>query len=118
MLIVPIVQGWRQKLNYENLPKLKAWHLQVQSQMMSVPALGLAPPAINYAGNQSITIQRSSSSSIASRREFLAASDTDRDRTGNLPPDTVVDRGVTSPHNLDFYLQAHAGLQGTAKPTH
>lgn len=49
---------------------------------------------------------------------FFAASDADRDRTGNLPPGTVVDKGVTSPHNFDFYLQAHAGLQGTAKPTH
>ncbi|WVQ76034.1 hypothetical protein IAR50_005670 [Cryptococcus sp. DSM 104548] len=49
---------------------------------------------------------------------FFATSDADKDRTGNLPPGTVVDRGVTSPVLFDFYLQAHAGLQGTAKPTH
>ncbi|KAK8847412.1 hypothetical protein IAR55_005270 [Kwoniella newhampshirensis] len=49
---------------------------------------------------------------------FFAQSDQDRDRTGNLPPGTVVDRQVTSPMGFDFYLQAHSGLQGTARPTH
>nr|XP_031860632.1 uncharacterized protein CI109_003963 [Kwoniella shandongensis]KAA5527704.1 hypothetical protein CI109_003963 [Kwoniella shandongensis] len=49
---------------------------------------------------------------------FFAQNDQDRDRTGNLPPGTIVDRQVTSPMVHDFYLQAHAGLQGTARPTH
>ncbi|KIR56890.1 argonaute [Cryptococcus gattii Ru294] len=49
---------------------------------------------------------------------FFASSDADKDRTGNLPPGTVVDSLVTSPIIHDFYLQAHAGLQGTARPTH
>jgi eukaryotic translation initiation factor 2C len=49
---------------------------------------------------------------------FFAAADQDKDRTGNLPAGTVVDTGVTHPFAFDFYLQAHAGLQGTAKPTH
>lgn len=42
----------------------------------------------------------------------------DADRTGNLKPGTVVDSKVTHPFAFDFYLQAHAGLQGTARPTH
>jgi len=40
------------------------------------------------------------------------------DRNGNTRPGTVVDKGVTDVFNFDFYLQAHAGLQGTVKATH
>lgn len=49
---------------------------------------------------------------------FFAMDDKDRDRTGNLNPGFVVDQKVTHPFAFDFYLQAHAGLQGTARPTH
>ncbi|GAA5915403.1 hypothetical protein JCM6882_001414 [Rhodosporidiobolus microsporus] len=41
----------------------------------------------------------------------------DVDRTGNLPPGVVVDTSITHPFVFDFFLQAHAGLKGTAKPT-
>ena len=34
------------------------------------------------------------------------------DDNGNPRPGTIVDRGVTSVYDYDFYLQAHAGLQG------
>jgi hypothetical protein len=40
------------------------------------------------------------------------------DRNGNTRPGTVVDKGVTDVFGFDFYLQAHAGLQGTVRPTH
>ena len=40
------------------------------------------------------------------------------DRNGNTRPGTVVDKGVTSMLDFDFYLQAHSGLQGTVRPTH
>lgn len=49
---------------------------------------------------------------------FFAMKESDADRTGNLNPGTVVDSKVTQPFAFDFYLQAHAGLQGTARPTH
>ncbi|GAA5968532.1 hypothetical protein JCM3765_006724 [Sporobolomyces pararoseus] len=48
---------------------------------------------------------------------FFASNPGDQDRTGNLPAGTVVDSGVTHPYLFEFYLQAHAGLKGTAKPT-
>ncbi|GAA6023079.1 hypothetical protein JCM11491_002325 [Sporobolomyces phaffii] len=48
---------------------------------------------------------------------FFAANAANQDRTGNLPAGTVVDSGVTHPYLFEFYLQAHAGLKGTAKPT-
>jgi hypothetical protein len=38
--------------------------------------------------------------------------------SGNTKPGTVVDRGVTEARNWDFFLQAHAALQGTARPCH
>ncbi|KAG6848643.1 hypothetical protein H0H93_015297 [Arthromyces matolae] len=40
------------------------------------------------------------------------------DRNGNTRPGTVVDKGVTAVFDFDFYLQPHAGLQGTVKATH
>lgn len=40
------------------------------------------------------------------------------DKNGNTRPGTVVDKGVTEVFGFDFYLQAHAGLQGTVRPTH
>ncbi|GAA5971083.1 hypothetical protein JCM11641_004137 [Rhodosporidiobolus odoratus] len=48
---------------------------------------------------------------------FFVKDPKDGDRTGNLPPGVVVDTAVTHPYAFDFYLQAHAGLKGTAKPT-
>ena len=49
---------------------------------------------------------------------FYAKTPNDANRTGNLPAGTVVDRGVTSAVMSNFYLQAHASLVGTARPTH
>lgn len=40
------------------------------------------------------------------------------DNKGNPVNGTVVDRGVTMEKGFDFFLQAHAALQGTAKPSH
>jgi eukaryotic translation initiation factor 2C len=42
----------------------------------------------------------------------------DCDGSGNLPAGLVVDRSVTNPYAFDFFLQAHAGRVGTARPTH
>ncbi|KAJ5761726.1 uncharacterized protein N7511_005108 [Penicillium nucicola] len=36
----------------------------------------------------------------------------------NPIPGTVVDRGVSEARHWDFFLQAHAALQGTARPAH
>ncbi|RKP11680.1 Piwi domain-containing protein [Piptocephalis cylindrospora] len=40
------------------------------------------------------------------------------DRSGNCLPGTTVDRSITHPSEYDFYVQSHAGLQGTSRPTH
>jgi len=49
---------------------------------------------------------------------FFAIEEKDCDRSGNLRSGLVVDKGVTHPYAFDFFLQAHAGLMGTARPTH
>ncbi|GAA5925866.1 hypothetical protein JCM10213_007307 [Rhodosporidiobolus nylandii] len=48
---------------------------------------------------------------------LFAQNPADQDRTGNLPPGVVVDTALTHPYAFDFFVQAHAGLKGTAKPT-
>ncbi|KAI0028216.1 Piwi domain-containing protein, partial [Vararia minispora EC-137] len=49
---------------------------------------------------------------------FYATTEENADKNGNTRPGTVLDKGVTSIRDYDFYLQAHAGLQGTVRPTH
>ncbi|KAK0452966.1 argonaute-like protein [Desarmillaria tabescens] len=49
---------------------------------------------------------------------FYPTNGPDADKNGNTKPGTVVDKGVTGVFDYDFYLQAHAGLQGTVRPTH
>jgi eukaryotic translation initiation factor 2C len=34
---------------------------------------------------------------------FFAINPADADRTGNLPPGTVIEKGVTHPYAFDFY---------------
>lgn len=38
-------------------------------------------------------------------------------RAKNIPPGTVLDSGVTSPHGFDFYLCSQFGIQGTSRPS-
>ncbi|GAY33521.1 hypothetical protein CUMW_275360 [Citrus unshiu] len=40
------------------------------------------------------------------------------DRSGNILPGTVVDTQICHPKEFDFYLNSHAGIQGTSRPTH
>ena len=49
---------------------------------------------------------------------FYPTKKEDADRGGNPPNGTIVDRGVTEARNWDFFLQAHAAIQGTARPAH
>ncbi|KAG8903832.1 hypothetical protein FRB99_002683 [Tulasnella sp. 403] len=45
-------------------------------------------------------------------------SSTQADRTGNCLAGTVIDQGITSPTEFDYFLQSHAGLLGTSRPAH
>ncbi|KAH9700118.1 protein argonaute 5 [Citrus sinensis] len=39
------------------------------------------------------------------------------DRSGNILPGTVVDTEICHPTEFDFYLNSHAAIQGTSRPT-
>lgn len=49
---------------------------------------------------------------------FYPTKKEDADRSSNPQNGTIVDRGVTEARNWDFFLQAHAAVQGTARPAH
>ncbi|XP_015577594.1 protein argonaute 5 isoform X2 [Ricinus communis] len=40
------------------------------------------------------------------------------DRSGNILPGTVIDTKICHQREFDFYLNSHAGIQGTSRPTH
>ncbi|KAI8092854.1 Piwi domain-containing protein [Halteromyces radiatus] len=52
------------------------------------------------------------------RTRFFATRTRDADQSGNCQPGTVVDTDIVHPFEFDFYLQSHAGLQGTSRPTY
>lgn len=48
-------------------------------------------------------------------RRNLFPEDDNRDKSGNVLPGTVVDRHICHPFGFDFYLNSHAGIQGTSR---
>ncbi len=48
---------------------------------------------------------------------FFPQNPKDGDRSMNCLPGTCVDTGVTSEQFYDFYLNSHAGIQGTSRPS-
>jgi hypothetical protein len=50
LTLTPAVRQWRDKLDYGNLPKVKAWNVEVNKEMMKVEARVLPPPTIQYTG--------------------------------------------------------------------
>ncbi|XP_050281534.1 protein argonaute 5-like [Quercus robur] len=48
----------------------------------------------------------------------LFPTDNQTDRSGNIQPGTVVDTKICHPTQFDFYLNSHAGRQGTSRPMH
>jgi eukaryotic translation initiation factor 2C len=49
---------------------------------------------------------------------FFPTSPQNADRSGNVMPGSVIDTNICHPFEWDFYLNSHAGLQGTNKPVH
>lgn len=49
---------------------------------------------------------------------FFPLSAAAADRSGNCHPGTCVDTTIVHPFEFDFYIQSHASLLGTSRPTH
>ncbi|KAI8093873.1 Piwi domain-containing protein [Halteromyces radiatus] len=49
--------------------------------------------------------------------QFFPVGPYDTDQSGNCRPGTVVDTDIVHPFEFDFYLQSHADVQGTSRPT-
>ena len=89
-------------------------------QTIEIPAMKAACNALYPADQKKKGLPKFSVIVVGKRHHtrFYATIDKEMDRSGNPNNGTVVDRGMTSMWNWDFYLQAHACLQGTAKPAH
>ncbi|KAK2871997.1 hypothetical protein FQN49_002633 [Arthroderma sp. PD_2] len=51
-------------------------------------------------------------------RFYPVANEPFDERSENVLPGTVVDRGCTVAREFDFFMVAHAGIQGTCRPAH
>lgn len=49
---------------------------------------------------------------------FFSMDKENSDKSGNCLPGTVVESTITHPSMFNFYLQSHAGIQGTSRPIH
>ncbi|KAJ3210546.1 hypothetical protein HDU67_005211 [Dinochytrium kinnereticum] len=49
---------------------------------------------------------------------FFVKDSRDADRSGNVPAGTVVDTDIIHPFEYDFFLNSHAGIQGTSRASH
>jgi eukaryotic translation initiation factor 2C len=47
------VRNWRRILDYSNLPKVKAWNVEINPNMMNIDARVLQPPQVQYGAGQS-----------------------------------------------------------------
>ena len=48
----------------------------------------------------------------------MAQNQGETDPSGNILPGTVVDTDICHPREYDFFLNSHAGIQGTSKAAH
>lgn len=85
-----------------------------------LPLLRKACKEVYPAGDTKKGLPRMSIIIVGKRHNtrFYPTEKEDADRSSNPQNGTVVDRGVTEARNWDFFLQAHAAIQGTARPAH
>ncbi|KAL6691521.1 Piwi domain-containing protein [Trichoderma pleuroticola] len=118
---------WRQKGKHSEFPENIIVYRDGVSEGQYQPVLDQELPLLRAAckemypaPDQKKGLPRMTVAIVGKRHHtrFYPTTAADADKGGNTKPGTVVDRGVTEARNWDFYLQAHAALQGTARPAH
>ena len=123
--LVPLIRHWSQNIGQGKTPQ-QVYYLrdgvsegQYQHVLQKeLPHIRKSLDAVAGAENKwngKITVV------IASKRHHIRAFPADKngaDKNGNPLPGVVLETGVTSPHNWDFYLYSHIALQGTSRPVH
>ncbi|KAK3281973.1 Protein argonaute-3 [Cymbomonas tetramitiformis] len=94
-----VSEGQFQQILLDELPKLRAACAQLDEEYR---------PPITF-----VVVQKRHNT-----RLFLQDPGQATDRSGNVPPGTVVDTTICHPQEYDFYLQSHAGIQGTTHAVH
>lgn len=121
------LQLWRQKGKHtafpENIIVYRDGVSEGQYQTVldeELPLLRAACKELYPAPDQKKGLPRLTIAVVGKRHHtrFYPTAVSDADNSGNTKPGTVVDRGVTEARSWDFFLQAHAALQGTARPGH
>jgi len=90
--------------------------------MSSSKLAGPLPPAVKLMNRQELKRLREAATAVGGpnykpkftfvvcakrhNMRFFAINPADADRTGNLPPGTVVEKGVTHPYAFDFYRES------------
>ncbi|KAJ3279495.1 Eukaryotic translation initiation factor 2C, partial [Borealophlyctis nickersoniae] len=85
----------------------------VQAQEVSDIALACHGILANYSPKITFVVVQKRHSA-----RFFPIQPRDGDRSGNVKAGTVIDTTVVDPKDFDFYLNSHAGLQGTSRPAH
>ncbi|KAH6988693.1 putative RNA interference and gene silencing protein [Ilyonectria destructans] len=121
------LQLWKTKGNHQSLPENILVYRDGVSEGQydkvvneELPRLRKACTVVYPASDQKNGLPHFTIVIVGKRHHtrFYPTKEANADRSGNPKPGTVVDRGVTEARNWDFFLQAHAAIQGTARPGH
>ena len=130
-MIIERLRVW-QKYNQNNLPLNILVYRDGVSEGQFKTVLEEEAPALDSAVNRTYpkgAVKPKITIAIVGKRHhtrFFPTRDADTNTThgqrpkinGNPKNGLVVDRGITSERQWDVYIQAHHGLQGTARPAH
>ncbi|CAI6039694.1 unnamed protein product [Clonostachys chloroleuca] len=111
------LQLWKTKGNHQSLPQNILYGKVINEEL---PQLRKACTEMYPASDQKRGLPHFTIVIVGKRHHtrFYPTQEANADRTGNPKPGTIVDRVITEARNWDYFLQAHAALQGTARPGH